>query len=135
MPLPPAPSRRAALLAPEAFEVTARPRVSQTSANEPVAAHVRAASATRTGRKAGSAALATPAALVAAPLIQVETQARVPEPASSPTTPTARATGTRKARTTSVAVSPSKGEADRYTHTSARRPAAAEAVLALLKDR
>ena len=107
MPLPPAPSRRAALLAPEAFEVTARPRVSQTSANEPVAAPVRAASATRTGRKAGSAALATPAALVSAPLIQVETQARAPEPASSPTTPTARATGTRKARTTSVAVSPS----------------------------
>ena len=107
MPLPPAPSRRAALLAPEAFEVTARPRVSQTSANEPVAAPVRAASATRTGRKAGSAALATPAALVAAPLIQVETQARVPEPASSPTTPTARATSTRKARTTSVTASPS----------------------------
>jgi PhoH-like ATPase len=76
MPLPPAPSRRAALLAPEAFEVTARPRVSQTSANEPVAAPVRAASTTRTGRKVGSAALATPAA----PLIQVETQARAPEP-------------------------------------------------------
>lgn len=107
MPLPPAPSRRAALLAPEAFEVTARPRVSQTSANEPVAAPVRAASATRTGRKAGSAAPATPAALVAAPLIQVETQARAPEPAGTSTTPTARATGTRKARTTSVAASPS----------------------------
>jgi len=106
MPLPPAPSRRAALLAPEAFEVTARPRVSQTSANEPVAAPVRATSATRTGRKAGSAALATPAALVSAPLIQVETQARAPEPASTPTAPTARATGTRKARTTSVAASP-----------------------------
>ena len=103
MPLPPAPSRRAALLAPEAFEVTARPRVSQTSANEPVAAPVRAASTTRTGRKVGSAALATPAA----PLIQVETQARAPEPAATPATPTARATSTRKARTTSVAASPS----------------------------
>jgi PhoH-like ATPase len=107
MPLPPAPSRRAALLAPEAFEVTARPRVSQTSANEPVAAPVRATSAPRTGRKAGSTALATPAGLIAAPLIQVETQARAPEPASPPTTPTARATGARKARTNSVAASPS----------------------------
>ncbi len=57
MPLPPAPSRRAALLAPEAFEVTARPRVATTSANEPVAAPQRTAAApARAGRIVSRAA-------------------------------------------------------------------------------
>ena len=92
MPLPPAPSRRAALLAPEAFEVTARPRVATTSANEPVAAPQRtAATPARAGRKADSVASAL-AAPEAAPLVQVETRARTPEPV---TAPVARSTGTR----------------------------------------
>ena len=99
MPLPPAPSRRAALLAPEAFEVTARPRVATTSANEPVAAPQRtAATPARAGRKADSAASAL-AAPEAAPLVQVETRARTPEPV---TAPVARSTGARKARGTSA---------------------------------
>eukprot|EP01036_Dinobryon_divergens_P040714 gene40714-53865_t len=90
MPLPPAPSRRAALLAPEAFEVTARPRVATTSANEAVAAPQRtAATPVRAGRKADSAASAQ-AAPDTAPLVQVETRARTPEPAAAPV---ARSTG------------------------------------------
>ncbi|WP_298208189.1 PhoH family protein [Acidovorax sp.] len=105
MPLPPAPSRRAALLAPEAFEVTARPRVSQASANEPVVATPARAttSSARSGRKADGAT-PTPAVLTSAPpLIQVETRARTPEPAAAPAPTTARAAGGRKARTTSAA--------------------------------
>ena len=95
MPLPPAPSRRAALLAPEAFEVAARPRVSQTSANEPVVAPATATTgAGRSGRRTDSVASKS-AALTTAPLVQVETRARAPEPAA----PVARATSARKART------------------------------------
>ena len=121
MPLPPAPSRRAALLAPEAFEVTARPRVATTSANEPVAAPQRtAATPARAGRKADSVASAL-AAPEAAPLVQVETRARTPEPV---TAPVARSTGTRKARSTSAAaaVTPSTAPAAATT-TRARKSA------------
>ena len=121
MPLPPAPSRRAALLAPEAFEVTARPRVATTSANEPVAAPQRTAAApARAGRKADSVASAL-AAPEAAPLVQVETRARTPEPV---TAPVARSTGTRKARSTSAAaaVTPSTAPAAATT-TRARKSA------------
>ena len=121
MPLPPAPSRRAALLAPEAFEVTARPRVATTPANEPVAAPQRTAAApARSGRKADSvaSALAPPEA---APLVQVETRARTPEPV---TAPVARTTGARKARGTSApaAVAPSTAPAAATT-TRARKSA------------
>ena len=121
MPLPPAPSRRAALLAPEAFEVTARPRVATTSANEPVAAPQRTAAApARAGRQADSVASAL-AAPEAAPLVQVETRARTPEPV---TAPMARSTGTRKARSTSAAaaVAPSTAPAAATT-TRARKSA------------
>ena len=107
MPLPPAPSRRAALLAPEAFEVTARPRVAQPSANEahlapeltPAPAPARATAGARAGRKADSVASAATAPS-AAPLIQVETRARTSEPAAPPA---ARSTSTRKARAPVVA--------------------------------
>ena len=121
MPLPPAPSRRAALLAPEAFEVTARPRVATTSANEPVAAPQRtAATPARAGRKADSVASAL-AAPEAAPLVQVETRARTPE---SVTAPVARSTGARKARGTSApaAATPSAAPAPATT-TRARKSA------------
>ena len=121
MPLPPAPSRRAALLAPEAFEVTARPRVATTSANEPVAAPQRtAATPARAGRKADSVASAL-AAPEAAPLVQVETRARTPEPV---TAPVARSTGARKARGTSApaAATPSAAPAPATT-TRARKSA------------
>ncbi|MFP5445302.1 MAG: PhoH family protein, partial [Betaproteobacteria bacterium] len=97
MPLPPAPSRRAALLAPEAFEVAARPRVATTSANEAVATPQRTATATaptRAGRKADSVASSL-AAPDTAPLVQIETRARTPQPSAAPV---ARSTGTRKAR-------------------------------------
>ena len=121
MPLPPAPSRRAALLAPEAFEVTARPRVATTSANEPVAAPQRtAATPARAGRKPDSVASAL-AAPEAAPLVQVETRARTPEPV---TAPVARSTGARKARGTSdpAAATPSAAPAPATT-TRARKSA------------
>ncbi|EHL21282.1 PhoH family protein [Acidovorax sp. NO-1] len=104
MPLPPAPSRRAALLAPEAYEITARPRVAQPSANEPLVASApapapsRATPVARAGRKADSVASTTTAPSTAPP-VQVETRARTPEPVAPPA---ARSTSTRKARTQSA---------------------------------
>ena len=123
MPLPPAPSRRAALLAPEAFEVTARPRVATTSANEPVAAPQRTvATPARAGRKADSvtSALAAPEA---APLVQVETRARAPEPV---TAPVARSTGTRKARSTSAAPAVTASTAPAAATTTRARKSASQ---------
>lgn len=79
MPLPPAPSRRAALLAPEAFDVAARPRAAQPAVVEPVVA-VAAPAKTTTGR----ARAPTPAAAKAGPLTQVETRGRLTEPAVAP---------------------------------------------------
>ena len=59
MPLPPAPSRRAALLAPEAFEITARPRTPSTA--DAAAAPARSAPASRTRKASGTAAVAATA--------------------------------------------------------------------------
>jgi PhoH-like ATPase len=80
MPLPPAPSRRAALLAPEAFDVAARPRAAQTATTPDVVA-VAAPAKAPTGRARASAPAVANAS---APLVQVETRGRVPEPVTAP---------------------------------------------------
>ncbi|MBU0827325.1 MAG: PhoH family protein [Gammaproteobacteria bacterium] len=80
MPLPPAPSRRAALLAPEAFDVAARPRTAQTATTPDVVA-VAAPAKAPTGRARASAPAVANAS---APLVQVETRGRVPEPVTAP---------------------------------------------------
>jgi PhoH-like ATPase len=92
MPLPPAPSRRAALLAPEAFEITARPRSLATAEVTAAAATpARSTAASRTRKAAGSAS--TPAE----PMVQVETTRaraaaatrRTPAPAAARPAPAA----------------------------------------------
>ncbi|MBU1816327.1 MAG: PhoH family protein, partial [Gammaproteobacteria bacterium] len=80
MPLPPAPSRRAALLAPEAFDVAARPRTAQTATTPDVVA-VAAPAKAPTGRARASAPAVSNAS---APLVQIETRGRVPEPVTAP---------------------------------------------------
>ena len=109
MPLPPAPSRRAALLAPEAFEITARPRTPST-ADAPAAAPARSAPASRTRKASGTAAVtATPAE----PMIQIETRARVAEPTGAPAP--ARGGATRRAATPVAAAKPAATRAKRAT--------------------
>ncbi|MCW5223286.1 PhoH family protein [Verminephrobacter aporrectodeae subsp. tuberculatae] len=80
MPLPPAPSRRAALLAPEAFAITAPARAPQPPVSAPIAQEpARAPSAARARRKPQrpEPALAAAAAHAAPPPpTQVETRAR-----------------------------------------------------------
>ena len=98
MPLPPAPSRRAALLSPEAFDVVAPPRAALLPANEVVATPAaKAAPPARTARKAASVASAPVAVgTAAAPLVQVETRVRealpVPAPVARSTSGRARST-------------------------------------------
>lgn len=83
MPLPPAPNRRAALLAPEAYEASARPRPVENLLPD---AQTTAAPASWGGRKSEpSHAAAVVVELVTTPaLIQVETQSRTPAPAHEP---------------------------------------------------
>ena len=92
MPLPPAPSRRAALLAPEAFDITAPARATASQASQPTSdpaiAPAKAPSAARGGRKLDSVASASNAPATG-PMIQVETRGRPAEPAST-ATPAAR---------------------------------------------
>ena len=109
MPLPPAPSRRAALLAPEAFEITARPRTPPT-ADAPAAAPARSAPASRTRKASGTAAVA---ATPAEPMIQIETRARVAEPTGAPAP--ARGGATRRAATPVAAAKPAATRAKRAT--------------------
>ncbi|MDP3227700.1 MAG: PhoH family protein [Acidovorax sp.] len=118
MPLPPAPSRRAALLAPEAFDVAARPRAAQTATTAEAVVGVAAPAKATTGRARASAPAASNAA---APLIQVETRGRMPEPVTAPAgrtrneavppapAPTARGTSRRasaKSETVPAAAAP-----------------------------
>jgi PhoH-like ATPase len=109
MPLPPAPSRRAALLAPEAFEITARPRTPST-ADAPAAAPARSAPASRTRKASGTAAVA---ATPAEPMIQIETRARPAEPTGAPAP--ARGGATRRAATPVAAAKPAATRAKRAT--------------------
>ena len=101
MPLPPAHSRRAALLAPEAYDVVAAPHTAPVAAaaSAPAAPPTRVAPTARAGRKADSVA-SVPTPLDTAPLIQVETRSRTPVQTAAlaaPSAPTAPA-GTRKGR-------------------------------------
>jgi PhoH-like ATPase len=112
MPLPPAPSRRAALLAPEAFEITARPRTPAADATEVTAAATPARSSTtgRSGRKADSVASASMPA-VSGGMVQVETRGRAAVPAPAMAAPDtaeapARSTPRRTAKAPAAATPP-----------------------------
>ena len=106
MPLPPAPSRRAALLAPEAYDVVAAPHTAPVAAaaSAPAAPPTRVAPTARAGRKADSVA-SVPTPLYTAPLIQVETRVREPQATPAPA-PAARTAGARKARPTTGSPAP-----------------------------
>ena len=117
MPLPPAPSRRAALLAPEVYDVAARPR---TAAPATVELDTAPVAKTTTGR----ARAAAPAALGAAPLIQVETRGRTPEPAIAPAPAT-------RARTETAVEAPAARSTSRRS-SSAKSAATATAAPALV---
>ena len=108
MPLPPAPARRAALLAPEAFDVVARPRIAQTATAEPVAIAAAAPAKATTGRARASA----PVAVNAAPLVQVETRGRALAPAS---TPAAAPAGRGRADTVATTPAPAARAPSRRT--------------------
>ncbi|MDH4426039.1 MAG: PhoH family protein [Acidovorax sp.] len=115
MPLPPAPSRRAALLAPEAFEITVRPRTPAADATEVTAAATPARSSTtgrsgRSGRKADSVASASMPA-VSGGMVQVETRGRAAVPAPAMAAPDtaeapARSTPRRTAKAPAAATPP-----------------------------
>ena len=85
MPLPPAPSRRAALLAPEAFEVTARPRVA-TNLGQRSRCHASARRCSPSprgtqGSQCCTSSLAAPD--TNAPLLQIETRTRTAAPSAA----------------------------------------------------
>lgn len=113
MPLPPAPSRRAALLAPEAFEITARPRPAPSAADTAAAAPSRTATTAR-ARKVASATLAA-----AEPVGQVEALARAPEPAVAPAPERSRAAR----RTTVPAAAPAAAAKPSTASSRGKRPA------------
>ena len=107
MPLPPAPTRRAALLAPEAFDVPARPRTAAaTEAAEPAVlapAAARSTSATKARGKALTAATASAAATD--PMAATAAAPRAlaaPEPAAL-AAPSARSGGATRRSTTAAA--------------------------------
>ena len=112
MPLPPAPSRRAALLAPEAFEITARPRIpaDDTAEVTATAAPARSSATGRSGRKADSVASASmPAA--SGGMVQIETRGRAAVPAPATAAPAiaeapARSTPRRTAKTPATDTQP-----------------------------
>lgn len=111
MPLPPAPTRRAALLAPEAFDVPARPRTAV--AAEP-ASPAAARSTPGTNKARGKAsAIATASAAATEPMAAAAPTPRTqaPEPAT-PTAPTARSgSATRRATATTAAKKTSEASA------------------------
>ncbi|ART52568.1 phosphate starvation-inducible protein PhoH [Acidovorax carolinensis] len=80
MPLPPAPSRRAALLAPEDYDAVARPRHTQDLLPDVA---LKAEPASRGGRKSERSQAAV-VELAAPALIQVETKSRTPAPTPAP---------------------------------------------------
>ncbi len=141
MPLPPAPSRRAALLAPEAFDAITSlhaPAISAATATttatgtiEPVAMPTRATPSARAGRKADSMA-STSAPVSTTALIQVETRSRTPAPAPVPTpapvAPVATAaTPAPSARTTGVPAASARSKT-RATPPSAAKAGATPAI-------
>ncbi|MFN7856248.1 MAG: PhoH family protein [Acidovorax sp.] len=132
MPLPPAPSRRAALLAPEAFELTAHPRTSAADAAQGEAAvPTRSTATVRSGRKSDNAASASmpeaPSGLQSATRARIEDQARAKptrgRAGDSDPTPAAPA----------IAEAPPRGKA-RRAETTAKAPVAASAPVAMTKS-
>ena len=106
MPLPPAPSRRAALLSPEAFDVTAPPRPNQLPASDVAVSSTKSTAPSRSARKTASVSSAPVAQSAAtAPLIQVETRVREPQATPAPA-PAARTAVARKARPTTGSPAP-----------------------------
>ncbi|WP_087744411.1 MULTISPECIES: PhoH family protein [unclassified Acidovorax] len=81
MPLPPAPSRRAALLAPEDYEASAPPRHTENLLPDVA---IKAEPASRVGRKSERSQAAAVELAAAPALIQVETKSRTPAPAPEP---------------------------------------------------
>ena len=123
MPLPPAPARRAALLAPEAFDVAARPRTALTATVEPVEIAAVAPAKATTGRARASA----PAAVSAAPLVQIETRGRAPAPAS---TPAAAPAGRGRTETAATPAAPTARSTSRRTSAKPDTGASATAAAA-----
>ena len=81
MPLPPAPSRRAAILAPEAYEASARTRPVDKTHPE---VETRVEPASRSGRKTERSQAAAAELAPAPAMIQVETKSRAPAPSHEP---------------------------------------------------
>ena len=81
MPLPPAPSRRAAILAPEAYEASARTRPVE---NLLPGVETTAEPASRSGRKSERSPAAAAQLAVAPAMIQIETKSRTPAPTQEP---------------------------------------------------
>ncbi len=111
MPLPPAPSRRAALLAPEDYDAVARPRHTQDLLPDVA---LKAEPASRGGRKSERSQAAV-VELAAPALIQVETKSRTPAPTPAPAvapapaarrTTSTRSNGAGKTAATGVATAP-----------------------------
>ncbi|WP_422843461.1 PhoH family protein [Acidovorax sp. M2(2025)] len=107
MPLPPAPTRRAALLAPEAFDIPARPRAAVVTEVAEPAALAPAAARSTSGTKARGKALpaATASAAASEPMAAGASAPRAlaPEPAT-PAAPSARSgSATRRATTATAA--------------------------------
>lgn len=108
MPLPPAPTRRAALLAPEAFDVPARPRTAV--AAEPASpAAARSTPGTKARGKASAVATASAAATEPMAAAAPTPRTQAPEPAT-PTAPTARS-GSATRRATAAAAAKKASEA------------------------
>ncbi|WP_026436444.1 PhoH family protein [Acidovorax sp. JHL-9] len=125
MPLPPAPNRRAALLAPEAYKASARARPVENLLPD---AETTAVPASRGGRKSARNDAATLEAGAAPALIQVETRSRTPEPARTPATaPAARspasARGPRSPGSKTTASAPAATGASRSKKAQPQGPA------------
>ena len=123
MPLPPAPSRRAALLAPEAYENTApaRPTARPASGSDTQAATTR-----RRTRKGDGTSGDTVQAEAAPALIQVETRVRPTEPIAEPVAaaaPAARRATTRSAANKAAASAPEVPATSRSKKAAPQGPA------------
>jgi PhoH-like ATPase len=116
MPLPPAPSRRAALLAPEAYENTAP------AARPAPGADTQAATTRRRTRKGDGTSGDTTQAQAAPALIQVETRVRPTEPIAEPVS--AAAPAARRATTTRSATNKAAASAPEVPATSRSKKAA-----------
>jgi PhoH-like ATPase len=124
MPLPPAPSRRAALLAPEAYEASARPRHTENLLPDVA---IKAEPASRGNRKSERSQTGDVELVTAPALIQAETKSRTPapthEPAIAPAPAARRSTRTRNNGASKTATSvPSAPAASRSKKAAPQGP-------------